>query len=126
MSWQAELRHVQAIALLVCDERPEWDPQLVRIVLMDLATRVDGCDLARAALAAAATETVPSPKAIGWRGPHWRDLASCPPELERPRICQVCGRAEPECVSVRVGGDDHEFEAGHARLHRRQRRARVR
>lgn len=115
MSWTPALPHVDAIVTLVMAERPDWEEALTRYILLDLARRVDGLDLARAALAAAANPDLPGPKSIGWRGPHWRGLNSCPPELAAPLICQICGRPEPECWGVRFGADDHDFEPGHSR-----------
>lgn len=102
---------VTALTHLVVMARPQWEPNLVQLILLDLAPKVRGNDLAIAALRAAANHDLPGPRAIAWRGPHWRDLDSDPPAgpLNPPR-CGVCGRREPDCYSIRPGGDDHDFE----------------
>ncbi len=102
---------VSSITDLVVQARPSWDPWLVRVILMDLAQKIDGSDLALVAIRAALNTDLPSPKAIAWRGPHWRDLVSEPPAgpLNAPR-CGVCGRREPDCWSIRPGDDGHDFE----------------
>lgn len=98
------------IAALVEQQRPDWDAGLVKVILLQHAPLVDGTDLAIAALRASLDLNLPGPKAIGWRGPHWRDLETCPPEAARPKRCGVCGRLEPQCYTVRHGDDDHRFE----------------
>lgn len=96
---------------LVHQARPEWDPALVRVVLLDLVPYVHGNDLAIAALRAAADDNLPGPKAIRWRGQHWQGLGSTPPEIKAVEWCGICGRREPDCYSTRFAGDDHPFEA---------------
>lgn len=110
MTYEPGAETVGHLVALACQERPDWDPGLTRVVLLDLAKRVSGNDLAIATLRVAADPTLP-PKAIGWRGKHWRDLDTCPPELERPARCGVCGKPEPRCLVERIGiDDDHAFE----------------
>lgn len=101
---------ISSIADLVWQERPEWDRPLVGIILRDLARYVDGSDLAIAALRAAQNRAVPEPRAIAWRGPHWRDLNSLPPEAKAQARCSVCGKVESRCLTERPGPDDHRFE----------------
>lgn len=98
------------IAALVEQQRPEWDRQLVKVILLQHAPLVDGTDLAIAALRASLDLNLPGPKSIGWRGPHWHGLTTCPPEAAKPKRCGVCGRHEPQCYAVRFGDDDHVFE----------------
>lgn len=109
--YEAGREAIDHLTALVVMARPDWDPGLVYVILTDLRTKVTGNDLAIAALRAAANHNLPGPRSIAWRGPHWRDLESDPPTgpLVPPR-CGICGRREPECYSVRPGGDDHEFE----------------
>lgn len=112
MSYHASTETLDHIAALVNQARPDWDAMLVRVILQGHAHQVDGNDLAIAALRAAANLDLPRPAAIGWRGPHWRDLATVPPEAERPKRCNVCGKTEPRCYTERPGrDDDHAFEA---------------
>lgn len=101
------LEHVTA---LVCQERPEWDPALVRLVLHAHTALVDGTDLAVAALRCAADRYYLTPKAIGWRGRHWDGLDSKPLEARTGPRCSVCGKPEPRCYGERPGPDDHAFE----------------
>lgn len=99
------------IAALVANIRPSWDPSLVRLVLHSHASQVNGSDLAIAALRCAANESMPYPKSIGWRGPHWNGLATMPLDVAPLDRCDTCGKTEPRCYSDRVGiDDDHAFE----------------
>lgn len=98
------------VAYLVHQKRPSWDVLTVRVVLHSHAHEVDGNDLAIAALRAAADDRLPTPKAIGWRGPHWRDLKTCPPEAKRQPVCGVCRKVESKCYDRKGLDDDHAFE----------------
>lgn len=109
MGYTAQAEQIAAIADLVYAERPEWEPSLVRIVLMAHAGQVDGTDLAVAALRCAQNRDYPTPKAIGWRGPHWRGLDTMPVTAAPRTRCRICGRTEAECYAVRPGPDDHPF-----------------
>lgn len=105
---------LRAIAYLVHQANPAWDEVVTRVVLADHAGQVNMLDLAIAALRAAATEGLPGPRAIGWRGPWWSHAPRdrLPLQLAKPAICRICGRPEPDCYAVRPGaGDDHAFEA---------------
>lgn len=107
----ASVDDVGHIAALVANIRPDWDPGLVRVVLLSHRDQVDGADLAVAAIRAARNLNFRTPKSIGWRGPHWRDLDTQPIAVARDtRRCGICGKTEPRCYSERVGPDDHEFE----------------
>lgn len=100
-----------AIALLVSQARPAWPAALVLSVLQAHSSNVDGSDLAVAAIRAAKTPTFTSPKAIGWRGPHWDGLTTMPSGLLSSVRCGVCGKFEDLCLTTRIGqDDDHEFE----------------
>lgn len=102
---------IERIAYLVHAARPDWDSQLVKVVLFAHWAQVDGNDLAIAALRAAANPDLPGPKAIGWRGPHWDGLDTKPVKIRDPQRCDVCGKPEPDCYSQRPGiDDDHVFE----------------
>lgn len=104
---------LRAIAYLVHQANPAWDEGVTRVVLAAHAQQVNMLDLAIAALRAAATDGLPGPRAIGWRGPWWsyapRDRL--PLQLAAPQICRVCGKPEPRCYAERPGPDDHAFEA---------------
>lgn len=111
MGYTARQAELSAIADLVFQERPEWDRNLIFVVLTSHVALVDGTDLAIAALRCAQNRDYPTPKAIGWRGPHWRGLDTMPIEVRAPDRCKTCGRTEPDCYAVRPGqGDDHTFE----------------
>lgn len=111
MGYTASLDTLDLVARLVEQERPDWDPVLVKLVLHSHTSLVDGSDLAIAALRAAQNRDLPTPKAIGWRGPHWRDLATQPIEVRAAERCTTCGKPEPRCVMERPGrDDDHRFE----------------
>lgn len=110
MRYTASTETIEHIAALVEQVRPEWEPALVKIVLHSHTAHVDGNDLAVAALRAANDPRLPTPKAIGWRGPHWRDLDTKPPEVTDLQWCGICYKPEPRCVTERIGDDDHPFE----------------
>lgn len=107
------------LVALVAALRPDWDPGTLRAVLVGHSDHCRVSDLAVAAIRAAQVEDYRSPKAIGWRGPHW-DLtprANRPVEQRaRPR-CRTCGKDEAACYSTRPRVldpalvDDHTFEA---------------
>jgi hypothetical protein len=110
--YQASPETLTQVAALVVQERPEWDAALVRIILASHAAQVAGTDLAIAALRAAQDRNLPTPKAIGWRGPHWHGLETAPVEVTGGPRCTTCGKIEPRCWSERPGrDDDHQFEA---------------
>ncbi len=102
---------VNHIAALVTAIRPSWDTGLVKVVLLSHASVVNGADLAIAALRCAANESMPYPKSIGWRGPHWDGLETMPLDVAPQERGDICGTTEPRCYSERVGiDDDHAFE----------------
>lgn len=115
MGYTARHETIDHIAALVWQERPEWDESLIKIVLHSHASIVDGTDLTIAALRCAQNRDYPTPKAIGWRGPHWRGLDTMPLEVRFPDTCTTCGKPEPRCYSERPGprtgpnADDHRF-----------------
>lgn len=109
MTYTANPPTVDHIAALVVQARPDWDLPVVRVVLNSHAPQVDGTDLAIAALRAAQNDKLPGPKAIGWRGPHWDGLGTCPPQVKAPPRCDVCGKPEPKCYDRRGVDDDHAF-----------------
>ncbi len=107
---KASVETINHLAFLVCQARPQWDLRLVQVVLLNHADQVDGTDLAIAALRCAKISTYPTPKAIGWRGPHWDGLDTVPEEIRKPDRCYTCGKPEPLCYGVRFQDDDHRFE----------------
>lgn len=110
-AYHATADTISHLVALVAQARPDWDSGLVRIVLHSHADQVTGNDLAVAALRCAANPDMPTPKAIGWRGPHWDGLATMPVEVAPRERCSVCGKTEPRCYSVRPGlDDDHVFD----------------
>lgn len=110
MTYTANADSINHVASLVHQKRPAWDTMTVRVVLHAHAHEVDGNDLAIAALRCAADERMPGPKAIGWRGPHWDGLGTCPPEAKRRPRCGVCGKPEHKCYDRKGIDDDHAFE----------------
>lgn len=113
-----DLDHVHAsptdlamIATLTASVRPDWPSHLVESVLQSHAHQVHVADLACAAMRAAQNPDLRTPKAIGWRGPHWDGAKTTPLHHEPRERCNVCGKTEPRCVTERPGrDDDHEFE----------------
>jgi hypothetical protein len=109
MGYTATHDELHMMATLVWHERPEWEPDLILVVLTSHAGQVDATDLAIAALRCAKNRDYPTPKAIGWRGPHWQGLNTMPPDVRPTTRCAVCGRTEADCYAVRPGPDDHRF-----------------
>lgn len=109
--WTATRESLEHVAALIHQTRPEWDEYLVMVVLGDLAPRVDGTDLAIAALRCAQDTTMLTPKAIGW-GRHWRGLDTEPPAVTASaQRCDVCGKTEARCLGERIGvDDDHAYD----------------
>lgn len=108
--YQAGPESLAHLSALVYQARPSWDAGLVRIVLADLARRVDGSDLAVAAIRAACDPSIATPRAIGFRGRHWDDLGTAPEGTKGGPRCRTCGLVESRCV-VRPGADDdHDFD----------------
>lgn len=112
MTYAPDRDTTEHLVELAIQERPDWDRGLLRVILNDLvAKRVTGNDLALATLRLAADPKLLPAKAIAWRGAHWRDLDSTPPEVSLPDRCRVCGKPEPRCLTERPGlDDDHQFE----------------
>lgn len=107
---QASDAMIAHIAALVHDARRDWDVVVVKLVLGAHRTQCAGTDLFIAALRAAQNDQFLTPKAIGWRGPHWDGLATRPVEAESAVRCDTCGKTEPRCYSDRPGkDDDHVF-----------------
>lgn len=109
MGYTATTTNLAHIAALVVEERPEWDHGLVFVILRSHTSMVDGSDLAVAALRCAQNRKWATPKAIGWRGPHWDGLDSKPIEVRSGPRCDVCGKYEAACWGQRPGPDDHPF-----------------
>lgn len=113
-----QLDHVHAsvtdlgmIAALVASIRPDWPGAVIASVLQSHAHQVHAADLAVAAIRAAQNPELRTPKAIGWRGPHWDGAKTTPQHHEPRERCGVCGKTEPRCVMERPGrDDDHAFE----------------
>lgn len=107
----ASLESCALIAGLVEQERPEWDPALVRVILRDLAPRMSTTDLALVALRAAKNRDLNQPRGMLWRGPHWDGL-----DVEAPSVvpsrgrCSICGKTEERCAYRPGRDDDHRFE----------------
>lgn len=98
------------LAELLHQVRPDWEPTLIKVVLINHADRVALDDLTIAAMRCAQNVDYPTPKAIMWRGRHWDGLATVPPEIAPAQRCDVCGKTEPRCYGERVGvDDDHAF-----------------
>lgn len=108
MTYNANPATVDHIAQLVVNARPEWDYLVIRVVLNSHAAKVDGTDLAIAALRAARNPNFLTPKAIGFRGAHWDDLDTKPPEVTTV-VCEVCGKTEARCYERKGVDDDHLF-----------------
>lgn len=104
------LETVNHLVALIEQVRPDWDPSLVRVILLNHRTSVDAADLAIAAIRAARNVDIPTPKSIGWRGPHWDGAVTLPPAIAPREKCSVCGLTEERCYSIRPGrDDDHAF-----------------
>lgn len=101
---------VDHITALVCQVRPDWPAWQVKSVLQSHAGQVHLADLAVAALRAAQSPTLQTPRAIGWRGPHWDGATTLPPAIAPRARCGVCGKTEDRCAIDRPGPDDHTFE----------------
>lgn len=116
-----ELDHIE---FLVWCTRPGWDRGVIRAALLAHKDQVDAADLAVAALRCARNPEFRTPKAIGWRGPHWDGLHTKPHDTYlRLPTCSICGKREDLCQTTRVGvDDDHEFEPAHYRVSRERAR----
>lgn len=113
MGYRAGEQTLAHIAALVCAERPHWEEGLVKTILRAHAANVSGTDLAIASLRLALDDTIHTPKAIGWRGAHWRGLSSTPPSATLGPRCRTCGKREADCLTQRprtADPDDHPFE----------------
>lgn len=104
---------IEHLASLVYSIRPkmDWERWLIRQVLTAHRDRVDVADLAEAAVRCARDSQLSTPKAITFRGPHWRGLDTAPPEITGGPRCTTCGKIEARCLTERPGPDDHPFEA---------------
>jgi hypothetical protein len=103
-------RELAHIADLICGYRPGWDPNLVAYILRDASRDVASSDLAVAAIRYAADPKYDTPKGIKWKGPHWRDLATRPVDVQiSEQRCDTCGKPESRCITERPGPDDHPF-----------------
>lgn len=101
---------IERTAALVHAIRPEWEEWLVRQVLSAHRQRVDLPDLIEAAVRCARDSQLSTPKAITFRGKHWRDLATAPDEVTGGPRCTTCQKIEARCLTERPGPDDHPFE----------------
>lgn len=99
-----------ALQQLLFEIRPDWDTGMVAAVLLAHRDQVHAVDLEIAALRAAKNPNYQTPKAIGWRGPHWDHAKRKPGNPSEAYRCGICGKPEPRCLSDRHGDDDHPFE----------------
>lgn len=100
---------IENLSALVYSIRPDWERWLIRQVLAAHRTRVAVADLAEAAVRCARDSQLSTPKAITFRGKHWHGLDTAPPEITGGPRCDVCGKREAQCLTVRPGPDDHPF-----------------
>ncbi len=108
---RATTQDLASIVQLVSEMRPDWDSNLISLVLIAHRDQVDAADLAVAAIRAAQDPEHRTPKVIGWRGHHWDGARTKPPRIRDLEICGVCGKPEDRCYSERPGhDDDHDFE----------------
>ena len=107
---QASPRELDLVAELVTTIRPDWDLTLVTVVLRAHRDQCDASDLAIAAIRAARSPDVQTPRWIWQRGPWWDQSITCPPYLAARAKCRICGKIETECYLQRPGPDDHLFE----------------
>lgn len=111
-AYGASLETRTIIADLVFQERPTWDPALVRVILADLAPRMSTTDLTLLALRAAKNRDLAQPRGMLWRGPHWDGLdAEAPTRFPSRGRCSTCGKTEERCAYRPGRDDDHPFEA---------------
>ena len=103
---------LEALATLVYSLRPrmDWERWLIRQVLATHRHTIDLADLAEAAVRCARDSQLSTPKAIIFRGKHWRDLDTAPPHVTGGPRCTTCGKVEARCLTERPGPDDHPFE----------------
>lgn len=103
---------LQAIARLAHSTRPDWPEAAILTVLQSHAAQVHLADLTVAAMRAAQRPEFRTPRAIGWRGPHWDGAKTMPLEVAAKDRCDTCGKTEPRCLTERPGqDDDHVFVA---------------
>lgn len=104
--------HCQAIASLAHAARPDWPEPAILSVLQSHAAQVHLADLTVAAMRAAQRPEFRTPRAIGWRGPHWDGAKTLPVEVAAKDRCDTCGKVESRCLTERPGlDDDHVFVA---------------
>lgn len=101
---------IEHLAALVYSLRTDWEEWLIKQVLNAHRDRVALADLAEAAVRCARDSQLHTPKAITFRGAHWRGLETAPPEVNGGPRCTVCGKIESRCLTERPGPDDHDFE----------------
>lgn len=102
---------IDNLSALVYSIRPrgDWEQWLIRQVLLAHRSRVELADLAEAAVRCARDSQISTPKAITFRGKHWRGLETAPPEITGGPRCTTCGKIEARCLTERPGPDDHPF-----------------
>ncbi len=103
---------IENLSALVYSIRPamDWERWLIRQVLAAHRSTIDLADLAEAAVRCARDSQISTPKAIIFRGRHWRDLATAPAAITGGPRCTTCGKIEGRCLTERPGPDNHEFE----------------
>lgn len=101
---------IDNLSALVSSIRPDWQQWLVRQVIAAHRERVDLADLSEAAVRCARDSQLDTPKAITFRGAHWRGLDTAPAEITGGPRCTTCGKIEARCLTERPGPDDHPFE----------------
>lgn len=99
-----------ALAEIIIKIRPAWPHWLICSVLQAHAHNVTLEDLTIAAVRVAMDKTIDTPKAIGWKSRHYRDLDTAPMIVSKQRErCDICGKTEERCVTDRPGPDDHVY-----------------
>lgn len=105
------------LAELVVAVRPKWERWLVLSILQSHSHNVTLVDMTIAAMRIANDPTIDTPKAIGWKNKHYRDLDTAPAIVTKHRErCDVCGKPEERCLTERPGPDDHDYTPTSAKL----------
>lgn len=118
----ADHQACQTLADLVIKLRPKWDRWILLSVLQSHAHNVTLEDLTVASVRVASDPTIDTPKAIGWKSRHYRDLDTAPVMVHKQRErCDVCGKTEERCITERPGPDDHAYTPHIPDDHRRRR-----
>src|SRR5881628_1424674 len=107
----------RALADLVHQLRPDWDPRGIHAAIVAVRERGTHFDICLATIRVAAEPTNRTPAVLKFDGPHWQSAEMAPRTLTNHRLCPRCRDPHPpdtECTGRPHDAIDRDSPARNA------------